>query len=209
MNLGVGRAYNYRYMAKFNKNLFALTTRDLKEALKKARDNEVVEEEPLNFIGSDGRPSALHYSIEYGWNNDKHLVIYIGPEPQKIPLHDRVLSFGTRTYLVCGCGRDCNALYLTGDYFACRKCKMLRYESTRVNKNSDHAYMMWLYAKRLELMEMKASIKRFFYRGQFTKKYLRYIALCIKYHVYDEVESSEEIKKLLRDFQEKHSNNFR
>ena len=196
-------------MAKFNKNLFALTTGLLKEALKKARDNEPVEEEPLNFIGNDGRPSALHYSIEYGWNNDKYLVISLGPEPQKILLHDRVLSFGTRTYLVCGCGRDCDTLYFSGDYFACRRCKMLRYESTRVNINNDRAYMLWISEKRIELLKMKEGIKRFFYRGQLTKKYLRYIFLCRKYHVYDEVETSKEITKMLQDFRDNYLSKFR
>lgn len=209
MNLGMGPAYNYGYMAKFNKDLFALTTGELKEALKKARNNEPVEEEPLNFIGNDGRPSALHYSIEYGWNDDKYLVIYLGPEPQKILLHERPLTYGVRTEFVCGCGRKCNTLYLSADYFSCRKCKLLRYESTRVNKNSDHAYMRWIYGKRMELMEMKASIKRIFYKGQYTKKYLRYISLCIKYHAYDEVEASKEVTELLRDFREKYPSEFR
>ena len=196
-------------MAKFNKNLFALTVGMLKKALKMARDNEPVKEEPLNFIGNDGRPSALHYSVEYGWNDDKYLVVNLGPEPQRIPLRDRILSFGTRTYLVCGCGRHCNTLYLSGDYFACRRCKMLRYKSTRVNINNDRAYMLWISEKRIELLKMKEGIKRFFYRGQFTKKYLRYLLLCRKYHVYDEVETSKEITKMLQDFRENYLSKFR
>ena len=69
--------------------------------------------------------------------------------------------------------------------------------------------MLNMYAKRIELMEMRKNIKRVFYRGQFTKKYLRYIALCIKYHVYDEVDAAEKTKKLLREFREKYPNEFR
>ena len=196
-------------MAKFNKNLFALTTKLLKKDLKRARDNEPVEEDPLNFRGNDGRASALHYSIEYGWNEDKYLVINLGSEPQRIPLYERILSFGTMTGFVCDCGRKCNTLYLSGDSFACRRCKLLRYESTRINTKSDYGYMLNMYAKRIELMEMRKNIKRVFYRGQFTKKYLRYIALCIKYHVYDEVDAAEKTKKLLREFREKYPNEFR
>ena len=69
--------------------------------------------------------------------------------------------------------------------------------------------MLWIAGKRIELMEMKEGIKRFFYRGQFTKKYLRYIFLCGKYHVYDEVEASKEITKMLQDFREKYPSEFR
>jgi len=118
-----------------------------------------VEGEYINFT-QDGKPSALDYSIEYNYDGNTYLVVNVGVEPQKILLSDHNLTFGTRTYLVCGCGARVNALYLKGTFFACRNCHKLQYKSTTINTRSDHGAMLYQQSKILKLIDMREEIPR-------------------------------------------------
>ena len=179
-------------------NTFGLSTKLLKESLKKARAKEPVEGEYLNYL-DNGRPSALDYSVEYSIDGSTYLVVNIGVEPQRILLSEEELTFGTRTYLTCGCGQRTNALYLKSGYFACRKCQKLGYRSTTINTTSDHGMFMHLQNRRLKLMELREGMDRIFYRSTYTKRFRRWLKLCAKAGLFDEVADalrlSEDIKK--------------
>lgn len=179
-------------------NTFALSTKLLKNSLRKARNKEPVQGEYLNFR-HNGRPSALDYSIEYSFDGNTYLVITFDAEPQKILLSTRELTFGTRTYLTCGCGLKTNALYLKNTFFACRKCQKLRYQSTTINNTSDHGTFFYRESKRLKLMDMRESMDRIFYRSNYTKKFSRYLNLCFLAGKTDELENASELMDAINE----------
>lgn len=184
-------------MRSLIENAFALSTKLLRSSLRKAREKEPVEGEYLNFR-DNGRPSVLFYSIEYSLDGNTYLVVAAGEEPQKIILSDRELPFGTRTYLTCGCGNKTNALYLKLGYFACRRCQNLRYQSTRINCRSDHGMVIYQQSKILKLMELRESMDRIFYRSEYTRKFKRYLNLCVLAGKTDEIESAGELLEAIR-----------
>lgn len=173
-------------------NCFGLSTKLLRRDLQKARNKEPVEGEYLNFR-HNGRPSVLYYSIEHNFDGNAYLVVTVGEEPQKILLSTRELTFGTRTYLTCGCGLRTNALYLKNTFFACKECHKLCYQSTNINKNSDHGMVIYQQSKVLKLMALRESMGRIFYRSEYTKKYNRYLNLCLLAGKTDEIENANEL----------------
>ena len=160
-------------------NTFALSTKVLRKDLKKARNKELVSGEYLNFR-HNGKPSALDYSIEYSFDGNTYLVINFDGEPQKILLSTHELTFGTRTYLTCGCSKRTNALYLKNTFFACFECSSLRYGSTSLNRRSDHGRMLYQQSKRLKLMDMREKMDRIFYKSKYTKRFEHWKELCRK-----------------------------
>ncbi len=171
-------------------NSFALSTNLLKKDLKKAREKINVDGY-LNIV-NQGRPSVIDYSIEYQ-EDCTYLVIVMAEEPQKILLVEKELTFGMRTFLSCGCGALTNALYLKQQFFACRVCQSLSYSSNRINRNSDHGYMLYQNSKRLKLMEMREGINRIFYNNQYTKRFSRFLKLCGQAGLTREVRDAQEL----------------
>ena len=147
-------------MKTLKESCFALSTKLLRNDLRKSRDKEPVLEGYLNIL-DQGRASILDYRVEYE-DGKTYLMVSVGPEPQRILLSTHELTFGTRTYINCDCGARVNALYLKGTYFACFKCQNLRYQSTTINSGSDHGKMLYLQSRRLKLIDMRADIGRIF-----------------------------------------------
>jgi len=79
------------------------------------------------------------------------------------------------------CGKRSRVLYMTGDYFGCRKCANLSYESCNENKRFRGG--IW----KVFLNETKAdeyyqeNVKRHFYKGKATKKYQKYLKMTNNY----------------------------
>jgi len=172
-------------MTQLIENTFALSTNLLKNDLRRARDKKPVEGY-LNYR-ENGRPSALDYSIEYSFDGNTYLVVNVVAEPQKILLSYENLTFGTRTYLTCGCGQRTNALYLKLGYFACRKCQKLGYRSTTINTTSDHGMFIHLQNQRLKLIELREGIDRIFYKSTYTKRFKNWLKLCAKAGLFGEI----------------------
>jgi len=61
------------------------------------------------------------------------------------------------------CGKRIGVLYRTGDYFGCRHCHDLTYQS----KNSKYGSITSFQ----KMIDLKREIKREFYNGQMTRKY--------------------------------------
>lgn len=183
-------------MRNLIENTFALSTKLIKESLKKAREKGPVEGEYLNYR-DNGRPSALDYSIEHSFDGNTYLVVNVTAEPQKILLSYEELTYGTRTYLTCGCGKRSNALYLKSGYFACRKCQNLGYRSTTINTNSDHGMFIHLQTQRLKLMELREGIDRIFYKSTYTKRFKNWLKLCGRAGLFSEIESAIKLSEAI------------
>ncbi|MFA5932237.1 MAG: hypothetical protein WC793_02570 [Candidatus Paceibacterota bacterium] len=191
-------------MKILKESCFALSTKLLRKNLQKARNKEVVQGEYLNFI-HNGKPSVLFYSTEESCDGNTYLVVDFNGEPQKILLFERELTYGTRTYLTCGCGHKTNALYLKNipgsTFFACFKCHCLRYKSTTINSRSDHGRMLYQQSKRLALLDMRESIPRPLYRSKWTKRFQRFLKLCNQSGLFNQVRDAQKTIEMIKEYQ--------
>jgi len=187
-------------VGKLATDLFELSTHILKDALQKARRKEPVDGEYLNFL-HNGKPSVLDYSIEYCFDGNTYLVVNFNAEPQKIPLFHRELTFGTRTYLVCGCGNKTNALFLKLGYFACRTCQGLRYRSSAINPRSDHGMMLYMQEKRIQVITEREKLSRIMYRSRYTKPFLRWLKLANRVGFFKETVAAQNTMEMIKEYQ--------
>lgn len=88
---------------------------------------------------------------------------------------------GKKWFFICGlyknsqyCGRRVRILYQTGNYYGCRHCAELSYESCNVS-GLQKGFGKIISIPDLEKME--AEVKRTHYRGKPTRKYLRYLRM--------------------------------
>jgi hypothetical protein len=98
----------------------------------------------------------------------------------KIPLITTSCYFGgVRYWFECNlykngvyCGRRVGVLYKDGDWFGCRHCYNLTYES----RNYSGIYKeIGVFMSEDDLLLMRREIKRTSYKGKPTKRYLRYL----------------------------------
>jgi hypothetical protein len=91
---------------------------------------------------------------------------------------------GKKWFFICGlskngqhCGKRVRILYQAGDYFGCRNCADLTYDSCNESKRFRHG--MWkIFTNESKAEEYyKKYVKREYYRGKPTKKYKRYLAI--------------------------------
>jgi hypothetical protein len=165
----------------------------LKNNLRKAREKKSVEGY-LN-MSNNGKATVLDYHIEYE-DEKAYIIIDFKEEPQRILLSEEDLTYGKRTYLTCGCGNRVNTLYLNNDIFACRKCNKLRYSSTMLNRTTLHGQFIYKQSQILKLMTMRENMGRIFYRSRYSKRFTRWLDLCGKAGLTDEVQDAQ---KLLED----------
>lgn len=86
---------------------------------------------------------------------------------------------GKKWFFICGlyknnqyCGRRVRVLYQTGNYFGCRHCANLSYDSC----NASGIYKQFgKFVSLPDLERMESEIKRTHYKGKPTKRYLRYL----------------------------------
>jgi len=98
----------------------------------------------------------------------------------KIPLITTPCHFGgIRYWFQCPwyangvyCGRRVGVLYLGGKYFACRHCYNLTYNSRNLGGISKLLGQM---VSMPDLDELDAQVKRKWYAGRMTRRYLRYL----------------------------------
>lgn len=125
-------------------------------------------------INEDNPHLKLNYTATDNYTGEKKDFDY------EIPLTTTPCYFGGKRYwFVCPwyangtyCGKRVGVLYLGGDYFACRHCYDLTYETRNLSGIYKRAGKVISIP---ELEEMEAGIKRKYYAGKMTKKYLRYL----------------------------------
>lgn len=171
-------------------NSFALTARSLKKDLRKARRNESAG--GSLSIAQNGKPFPVDYWIEHD-GKDSYLVVTFGVESQRILLSEYPVTFGTRTYLTCQCGRRTSFLYLQNGTFACRRCQKLRYQSTTINKTTKHGRFLYKQSQILKLVAKREEIDRIFWRSNYTKKFTKWLDMCDRVGLTDQVKSASEL----------------
>ena len=98
-----------------------------------------------------------------------------------IPLTSTPCNYGGyRHWFVCpcpkngnSCGRRVGVLYKNGDYFACRHCYSLTYAS----RNLSGIAKQYGSVSDIEVNRAREAVKRMWYRGNYTKKFRRYVDL--------------------------------
>lgn len=118
----------------------------------------------------------IHYTQTDKWTQEKKDFDY------KIPLTTTPCHYGGERYwFICPmsrngayCGRRVGTLYKDGDYFACRHCYDLTYESRKL---SGYAKSLGRIVSIPEVEEARKAVKRLYYKGKPTKKYLRFLKL--------------------------------
>jgi hypothetical protein len=97
-----------------------------------------------------------------------------------IPIVSTTCNYGgERFWFICPwyvrniyCGRRVAVLFKNGDHFACRHCSDVIYSSQKLSGYEKRFGTSLSYP---ELDEMRQNLKRFYYKGKPTKKYLRYL----------------------------------
>jgi hypothetical protein len=104
-----------------------------------------------------------------------------------IPLEKTECNYGSyRYWFTCplyknGDNRRCNrrvgVLYMAGDYFGCRHCYELTYSSRNENKHYVHFGLLSTVRLHAKMDKLWLNMKRYYWRGQPTKKYRKYLRL--------------------------------
>lgn len=145
--------------------------------------------------GWDGHKSSVGIDVRAMDDGDSYLRIHYTQTDRdtgekkdfdyKIPLTTTPCRYGGKRYwFTCPwykngryCGRRVATLYKDGDYFACRHCYNLTYDS----RNLSGRYKGFVSIPDIE--EAEKEVKRYYYRGQPTRKYRRVIRLNEKFEM--------------------------
>src|SRR3989344_1957189 len=76
----------------------------------------------------------------------------------------------------------------------------LRYRSTTINNRSDHGRMLYQQNKRLALLDMRENIPRPLYKSKYTKKFLRFLKLCSKSGLFNQVKDAQTTMEAIKTF---------
>ncbi len=136
--------------------------------------------------------SSVSIEVSTMSGEDKYLRIYYTQTDRssgekkdfdyKVPLETTPCNFGgVRYWFKCFlykrgvyCGRRVAVLYKDGDWFGCRHCYELTYESRNV---SGRYKRFGRIISLPEIEKLRAEAKRTHYRGKYTRKYLRYLRM--------------------------------
>ncbi len=130
----------------------------------------------------DTSSSTPHIEFDYKIKNR-----YEGNEAWKVMKYEFVMESnpcrfgGKKWFFICGlykngiyCGKKVRNLYFAGNYFACRKCANLSYQSCNESKKYQGAFKILNQAWKADEYYVQ-NIKRKFYKGKPTRKYKRYL----------------------------------
>ena len=118
-------------------------------------------------IKQNGEPEENRRQYDYKFQLEK-LPCYFG---------------GFRWFFHCGltkngvyCGRRVRVLYNVGDYFGCRHCTSLSYQSCNESRYHRSGYFR-VFSTMNKADRYREKLKRYYYRGVPTKKYERYLKM--------------------------------
>jgi hypothetical protein len=117
----------------------------------------------------------IHYTQTDHYSEEKKDFDY------RIPLTSTPCWFGGKRYwFICPwykngvyCGKRVGVLYKDGDYFACRHCYDLTYESRKENRHSGFHALFSVLRLEKKIDELQERIKRPYYGGSPTRKQRR------------------------------------
>lgn len=134
--------------------------------------------------------------IEFSYKIKKHSETIWNEMDYQFPMVKIPCYFGGfKWFFVCGlyksetyCGRHARILYEVGNYFGCRKCANLSYESCNEGKRFRSGVFRIL-TKEWKSEDFYRSLKRKYYKGKPTRKFKKYLKL--GYISDEEVEKAE------------------
>ena len=127
----------------------------------------------VSMFDGDGH-LRIHYTQTNNYTSEEKDFNY------KIPLTTTPCRYGGKRYwFICPwyksgvyCGKRVGVLYKDGDYFACRHCYNLTYDS----RNKCRPWrLLGSGMSASELDKFRESIKKCYYQGKPTKRYARYL----------------------------------
>lgn len=126
-----------------------------------------------SVLGSPDKYLRLYYQT--GSGEEKKSIDY------KVPLATTPCNYGgARYWFICPlsiggkyCGRRVGTLYKTGDYFGCRYCHDLTYDSRKENRRYKMYPLFSTLLAHKKMDELESKIKRRYYAGKPTKKQRR------------------------------------
>lgn len=131
----------------------------------------------------------IRYSTTDSQNQQKNI-------NQKFYLSKTFCNFsGIRYWFICDCGRRVAFLYkrYLADIFACRHCYNLTYESRNLSGNLKGI------GRPLSIPELNAcreSVKRVFYKGRLTKRFIKYQHKLEQFKTYHDTWSKNFMKRI-------------
>jgi hypothetical protein len=124
-----------------------------------------------------------------------------GGDPQIIYFEFVWITYGERAYFKCpSCDLVVSKLYLPkgSKEFKCRKCHGLQYYLTTFNKNSVAGRQFYKMDRLQKLAKTRESMGRIFYKGEYSKKFKRFLGLCEKAGFYEDVKSAQNLMELIK-----------
>ena len=153
-----------------------------------------------NQIISDHSKAEINYWLDNDANPAIAYVSVQGREPQAYNLDWSTITFGERAYFECQCGAKANKLFLpaNGKEFKCRQCHNLQYQLTSFNRNSVGGRALYKMNRLQKLSEARADMGRILYRGEYTRRFERFLGLCDKAGLNDVVAGANNLMALLK-----------
>ena len=179
---------------------YALTTKLFKKDIARAMAKKDNAKGCFDII-LDKQKLLADYWFEYE-NHDTYLVINYesGNLPQKILLTIQELTFGTRAYFTCECGYVASSLYIRPNslQMRCRRCHNLRYEVNSFNKGTIHGKALYQLSRRIKIMNIRESIDRPFYKGDYCGRFKRFLELAKRAGLNDVVEDAAKLLEFVK-----------
>jgi hypothetical protein len=152
-------------------------------------------------IGYDNNIKTCNYWFDSGDDMEYLMISFNGSEPQKIKISEQELSFGTRHYFVCDCGRQACRLFMPDGKtkLRCRSCYGLNYELSMINRNSIHGRLLYVTNRKLKLINKQITLNRIFYMGRYTQRYVRFLKLCQQAGLNNVIENAKELMEAVQN----------
>lgn len=154
---------------------------------------------------NDGDFSARNRPDINFWLNDPSDIFNIsisvnGGDPQIINLEMVFITYGERAYFKCSCGATVTKLYLPkgSKELKCRKCHKLQYFLTTFSKNSVGGKEIYKMNRMQKLLITREGLNRILYRGNYTKRFSRFLDLCNKAGLNEVVKNAQGLMELIK-----------
>lgn len=159
-------------------------------------------EEETARIGYNISTSSESPYIELNYKSKSYSEEEWTPINYKVPLESVKCNFGgIRWFFRCPlyrsgqyCGRRVAVLYSVGNYFGCRHCADLTYETCNQGKRF-RGFPFEVLTKGMKADELYEKISRTYYAGKPTKKYRRYLKLAGQINRIDALGALEDLLK--------------
>ncbi len=145
----------------------------------------------------------VHAGIDYWLEDNDSSTAFVsvgGKEPQTLHVEWQDITYGKRAYFRCTCERRATKLYLpsNGSQFKCRACHGLQYQLSTFNRRSVAGRSIYRLNRLRKLADSRASMGRILYKGNYTKRFERFLGLCDRAGLDSIVKGAEDLRALIK-----------